>query len=133
MPIFTLNWQMFLDFPELQDQCKTSRGCKTLPRVHLIGFQCVKLFLPKDCLKFYHNWIVRIGAFELSHFQFFWFYRNSNWSFVAILFFFIFFFCNSRCLNLSLECSHYMSCVLSPLKFLRYVTGIVDFFLEFKF
>ena len=37
---------------DVEGENKSLRDCKMLPRVHLIGCQSVKFFLPKDCFKF---------------------------------------------------------------------------------
>ena len=51
---------------------KTSRDCKKLPRVHFIGCQGVKLFLPKNFLKFCHKLIVRLWVFKICQNLSFW-------------------------------------------------------------
>ena len=42
---------------------KTLQDCKTLPRVHFIGCQGVKLFVPKDCFKFFQKLSCQILSF----------------------------------------------------------------------
>ena len=46
---------------------QTLRDRKMLPRVYLISCWGVKLFLPKDVLKFVRNWVVTIWVFEFCH------------------------------------------------------------------
>ena len=70
---------------------KTLQDRKTLPKVHLIGCWGVKLFLPKDFLKFCQKWSCHnlifwvLSQFEirvLSQFEFFAFCHNlSFWVF----------------------------------------------------
>ena len=55
---------------------KTSQDCKMLPRVHLIGCQGVKLFLPKDSLQFGQKLSCQNLSFVFGH--------NLSLSFVTI-------------------------------------------------
>ena len=72
----TINF-MCMVFPY---KSKTSQDCKTLPRVHFIGCQGAKLFLPKDCYKFCQKlscqnlsfWVVSQFEIELCHKLSFW-------------------------------------------------------------
>ena len=74
---------------------KTSRDCKTLPIVHLIGCQGVKLFLPKDFLKFGQELSI-VRNKTLSEFKIYEFHKHLSYcvlsqfkflSFATIIFF----------------------------------------------
>ena len=76
-----MNFDLILRRKTLQDR-------KTLPRIHIIGCRCAKLFLPKDRFKYCQN----VRFWVLSGFQFLGFIRIKVFEFCCYLSFFLLLF-----------------------------------------